>query len=150
MRKTKIVTEYIENRFGFPILIHNVKMVEIRNEWMPEINYANLKEKVLRLLASKPTLLTGNELRFIRTSFEMTLEDFAKRFYVSHPAVIKWESKKDMPTNMNWSTEKDIRLFIYTKLLNQDNLKEIYNQLETKAKKDTKQSFIDIKELEYV
>ena len=150
MRKTKIEKEFIDIGFGFPVRIHNAKMVEIRNEWMLEINYVKLANTVLKALANKKSKLTGNELRFIRLKFEMTLEEFAKRFYVSHPTVIKWESKKDMPTNINWSTEKDIRLFIYTKLLNQDNFLEFYNKLETKAKKDTKQSFIDIKEFEYV
>lgn len=150
MRNTKIVTEYIDNGFGFPVLIHNVTMVEIRGEWLPKINYAKLANNVLKELVIKKSRLTGNELRFIRLKFEMNLEDFAKRFYVSHPAVIKWENKKDMQTNMNWSTEKDIRLFIYNKLLNEDNFKDIYNQLEIEAKKESIQSFIDIKEPVFV
>ncbi len=41
----------------------------------------------------------------------MTLERFAKRFDVTHPAVHKWERVKDQGTGMNRTTEKDIRLF---------------------------------------
>jgi DNA-binding transcriptional regulator YiaG len=147
MRNTKIVTEYTENRFGFPVLIHNVTMVEIRGEWLPKINYVKLANDVLKALALKPSRLTGNELRFIRLRFEMTLYKFAERFDVSHPAVIKWENTKDAPTKMNWSTEKDIRLFIYNKLLNQENLSDIYNKLEKKPDSKTIQNTqLDIKE----
>ena len=46
----------------------------------------------------------------------MTLQEFAKRFCVSHVAVIKWERANRVATAMNWTTEKDIRLFILCKL----------------------------------
>ena len=95
MRNTKIVNEYTEDRFGFPVLIHNVTMVEIRGEWLPKINYAKLANNVLKELVIKKSRLTGNELRFIRLKFEMNLEDFGKRFYVSHQAVMKWENTKN-------------------------------------------------------
>ncbi len=52
-----------------------------------------------------------SEIRFIRLFSEMTLEQFAGRFDVSHPAVLKWERAKDQVTGMGWTTEKDIRLF---------------------------------------
>ena len=35
---------------------------------------------------------------------------------LTHSAVIKWEKFEDEPTNMNWATEKDIRLAIVDKL----------------------------------
>lgn len=150
MRNTKIVTEYTENRFGFPVLIHNVTMVEIRGEWLPKINYVKLANDVLKALVLKPSKLTGNELRFIRLRFEMTLEDFGKRFYVSHQAVMKWEDTKDSPTKMNWSTEKDIRLFIYKKLTDK-GLLEIYNKLEKKPDSKTIQDTqLDIKEALFI
>ena len=42
---------------------------------------------------------------------QMTLQDFAARFGVTHPSVMKWEKQADEPTRMSWSTEKDLRLF---------------------------------------
>lgn len=150
MRNTKIVTEYIDRGFGFPVVIHNVTMVEIRGEWLPKINHAQLKDSVLRHLVIKQNFLTGNEIKFIRTAFEMTLEDFGKRFYVSHQAVMKWEDTKDSPTKMNWSTEKDIRLFIYKKLTDK-GLLEIYNKLEKKPdSKIIQDNKLDIKEAVFV
>ena len=46
----------------------------------------------------------------------MTVRDFAERFSVKHPAVIRWEKTRDKPTKMAWTTEKDIRLFILDEL----------------------------------
>lgn len=149
MRNTKIVTEYNDNRFGFPVTIHNVQMVEVRGEWIPKINYVHLADAVLRLLSVKPSYLTGNEIRFIRSKFEMTLEDFGKRFYVSHQAVMKWEESKDKATKMAWATEKDIRLFIYKKLFDK-GLSDIYNKLEHKPDIAVSKNIeIDTKDLEF-
>lgn len=150
MRNTKIATEYIENRFGFPVLIHNVPMVEIRGEWIPKINYNQLSDTVLKELIIKPSFLTGDEIKFIRTKFEMNLDDFGKRFYVSHQAVMKWENTKNSPTKMNWATEKDIRLFIYNKITEKEFL-DIYNKLEKKPDSKTiKDTQLDIKEAVFV
>jgi hypothetical protein len=87
-------------------------MVKVRGVWTPKINYNEFAHVVLRVLAHKESRLTGNEIRFIRTYFKMTLQKFAKRFCVTHVAVLKWEKVKNQPTAMNWTTEKDIRLFV--------------------------------------
>jgi transcriptional regulator with XRE-family HTH domain len=42
----------------------------------------------------------------------MTLQQFAHRFGVTHPAVIQWEQAARRPTRMTWAVEKDIRLQI--------------------------------------
>ncbi|MEK7434364.1 MAG: hypothetical protein AABZ74_14625 [Cyanobacteriota bacterium] len=131
MRNTKIGTEYIENRFDFPVLINNVSMVEIKGKWITKINYNKFSDTVLKQLIIKDSFLIGNEIKFIRTKFEMNLDYFVKRFYVSHQAVIKWENTKNSPTKMSWETEKDIRLFIYNKLTEKGFL-ELYNKLEKK------------------
>ena len=98
--------------FGFPIRLLNVPMIKVRGAWTPKINYNALSLKVLRALAHKESRLTGNEIKFIRTHFEMSLQEFAKRFCVTHVGVMKWEKTKNAPTSMGWSAEKDIRLFV--------------------------------------
>lgn len=91
-------------------------MIKVRNMWIPNIDYNKLALMVLQRLTFKSSRLTGNEIHFIRLHFEMTLQKFAKRFCVSHPAVVKWEKRQNKATQMNWSTEKDIRLFVLSKL----------------------------------
>jgi len=137
-RQSKIQKTFIDCGFGFPVKLTNVPMIKIRDSWTPDIDYARLAKGVLLALSKKLVRLTGNEVRFIRQHFEMTLENFAKRFAVSHPAVIKWERAGDEPTSMNWSTEKDLRLFILFKLnSNPKELSDLYLELEM-ARSDRK------------
>ena len=130
--ETKVQKEFIDNGFGFPIRLVNVPMAKVRGAWTPRLNYNELAQGVLRALAHKESRLTGNEIRFIRTHFEMTLQEFAKRFCVTHVGVMKWEKTKNQPTVMNWTTEKDMRLFVLTRLAAKaQELASLYDDLQT-------------------
>ena len=127
----KIKRVHIDRGFWFPVKLVNVPMVKVRGEWTPAINYNLLAEVVLKELCEKDSNLTGEEVRFIRQHFEMTLQQFAKRFGVTHPAVMKWERMKNKPTGASWSTEKDIRLFVLNKLTSKPSeLVDLYRYLE--------------------
>lgn len=143
-KEIKIQDEYIDMGFGFPVHLLNVPMIKVRGVWTPKVNYAKLTRLVLRNLALKESPLTGDELKFIRQYFEMTLAMFAQRFYVTHPAVLKWEAKGALATGMNWSTEKDIRLFVYTQVSEQNVLIEAYQHLEKKPSKMMTETQIDM------
>ncbi|MGK5084102.1 hypothetical protein WDW37_12465 [Bdellovibrionota bacterium FG-1] len=146
--ETKIQKEFVDRGCGFPIRLKNVPMIKVRGVWTPKINYNHLAVAVLNSLAFKPSRLTGAEVRFIRTHFAMTLQNFAKRFCVTHVAVMKWERFDEQPTVMGWTTEKDIRLFILSKL----NVKAViivalYAQLETVAVDEQKPLDLDLEKL---
>jgi len=127
---TKIIAKYIDRGFGFPVILEQVPMVQVRGKWTPAINYNHLARAVLRQLAGLDGRLTGHQVRFIRLHFDMTLQAFAARFGVSHVAVLKWEQRENKPTGMTWSTEKDIRLFIYQHLSGQPReFLQLYQQL---------------------
>ena len=64
----------------------------------------------------------------------MTVRAFAERLSVKHPAVLKWEKKRNLPTIMTWSTEKDIRLFILDELNRKSaELRDLYRSLREVA-----------------
>lgn len=128
----KIKSQHVDYGCGFPIVLINVPMIKIRGKWIPDINYNDLEKSVLLILCHKPLKLTGNEIRFIRLYFEMTLQAFAKRFGVQHPTVVKWENFKDSSTNMSVGTEKDIRLFVIKNLKGQKYIGALYTELEQK------------------
>lgn len=108
----KIIRQYKTTLIGFPIVIYNVKMKKIMGEWCPMINWNALEISALSALIRKRTHLTGNQVRFIRLHFGLTLEKFGKEFGVSPQAVKKWESSENQPTNTCLSTERNIRYFI--------------------------------------
>lgn len=151
MKKTKKEKVFIDTGFGFPVVLLNVPMVEIRGIWTPDIDYTKLSDKVLKSLVVKTARFTGNELKFIRLTFEMTLKEFANRFYVTRPCVINWEKEKGNPTGMNWITEKDIRLFVFDKVTKKEDLRTIYEKLEKEANGPLdKKTEIDIKKLAHI
>ena len=128
----KIQKRFVDHGFGFPVILLDMPMVRVRGNWTPEINYNELTKVVLHALCYKPARLTGNEIRFIRTHFGMTLKQFANRFCVTHPGVLKWEKAGEKPTAMNWTTEKDIRLFVLSKIgARPKDWTGLYSQLET-------------------
>ena len=148
MSEQKIQKSFIDHGFGFPIRLINVPMIRVRGKWTPNIDYNRLTEVVLRFLCDKTVRLTGNEVRFIRQHFEMTLQEFATRFAVSHAAIIKWERSKDDPTGMNWASEKDLRLFVLSKIsANSNDFAHLYQELE-QSKAERKQTIeLDAEEI---
>jgi hypothetical protein len=128
--KKKVLEQFVDYGCGFPVVLRNVPMVNVQGKWAPDINYNELEKNVLLLLCYKNSKLTGNEIRFIRLYFEMTLQAFAKRFGVQHPTIIKWEKFENSPTNMTLGTEKDIRLFIIAHLSDKKEIGTLYIELE--------------------
>jgi hypothetical protein len=114
--KTKKVKQFIYEGLGFPVVLVNISLVKKRDVWTPAIDYNKLQKNVLLALTQKPTSLTGNEVHFIRTYFEMTLKNFGKCFGVTHVAVLTWEKMGDKLAKINPTTELCIRLFILEKL----------------------------------
>jgi hypothetical protein len=112
----KIQKNFVDYGCGFPVILENVPMTQVRGVWTPDINYVDLHKAVLRALANKPARLTGNEIKFVRHYFEWTLAQFGEYFDVSHPAVLKWEAAGDDVPPIKWSIERDIRLFILDRL----------------------------------
>ncbi len=127
----KIQKVFVDTGFGFPVYLINAPMLKVRGQWTPDVDYNKLQNLVLQQLAYKPGRLTGAQIHFIRQAFDLTLQQFAKRFNVSHVAVMKWEKTESAATVMNWATEKDIRLFILSKLAkSSDEVLRLYAYLE--------------------
>ena len=110
--KNKVLKKYTFQGLGFPVVLKNVPTIRIRGEICPDINYNELQKAVLFHLCHKQTPLTGNEIKFIRSYFEMTLIAFGEKFGVSHVAVLKWEKRKNWYAKIEPTTDLCIRLFV--------------------------------------
>lgn len=124
MKKKKKQTFVFEG-LGFPIKLINVPMKKILGEWCIDINMNKLMLVVLEALIHKPTALTGDELRFIRSYLVMTTTEFGKTFGVSHVAVLKWESEKN---RVSPALELYIRLFVLDHLKAKDKEFRLFYQ----------------------
>lgn len=128
--ETKIRKRFVDHGMGFPVVLRNVPMVNIRGIWTPKIKYNQLEEWVLLSLSRQANRLTGSQVRFIRLHFGMTLQAFAEKFSVSHVAVMAWERAQTRSAPMTWAIEKDLRLFIQSRLSEKPGrLAELYSEL---------------------
>lgn len=121
MKKQKIIKEITYNGLGFPIILRNVPMIEVRGVWIPDINLNTLQKVVLLALAHNATDLTGNQIRFIRLWLGLTQDKFGKLFGITHPAVVKWEKTKNKACKMTLTTQRDLRLYLLDQLLSRDD-----------------------------
>lgn len=117
MMKRKIEKTYIDNGFGFQVVLHNVPMIKVLGVWTPDINYNQLKNRVLWDLVKQPEVFSGNEVRFIRLAFDIPCCEFADRLNVKESTVLKWERAKEHGARINSEIEKNLRLFIDERLI---------------------------------
>jgi DNA-binding transcriptional regulator YiaG len=126
MRETKR-DAFVYEGLGFPIKLTNVPMRKILGEWAIDIDFNSFQAGVLRMLAKKPSPLTGPEIRFIADYLELSARDFAKLFGVTHTAVLKWEREE---VKMNPCTELHLRMHILNHLKVADKeFRKVYSEL---------------------
>ena len=114
--KTRTEHDYVDHGFGFPVVLKRVQIANIHGDEVPLIDYNALANSVAAALAAKASRLTGDEICFLRLHLGLSLSALAEFLGVSHAGVKRWENHKDGFTNMGWSTEKDIRLFVLSRL----------------------------------
>ena len=111
--KTKKLKNYTYEGLGFPIELNQVECVYVDGDWHPQVDVRKVADKAIKALAAQKQRLTGNQIKFIRTYFSMSLRDFAKKVvHESHTAVSKWEAFANKPTNMDINIEIMLRLYV--------------------------------------
>lgn len=110
--KKKIAAQFEYDGLGFPVMLMNFPLIEVRGIQVPDIDYNILQRNVLLALCQKSFPFTGNEVRFIRQYLQMTYVEFANRFGVTHASVIHWEKSKNSYAKITPTTELCIRLCI--------------------------------------
>ncbi|MCE5316737.1 MAG: hypothetical protein LLG04_05160 [Parachlamydia sp.] len=128
--KRKTVKLFVLEALGFPIQLSNVPMVELRGDFVPDIDYNKLQKAVLLHLSHKKMPLTGNEIQFIRKYFSMTAKAFGHLFGYTHSAVLKWENRGDHFARIAPTTEVYLRLYLLEYLRRKpSDFKELYNEI---------------------
>ncbi len=110
MAKTRI-QDYRYDGFGFPLIVENCPMMRVFDEWVPKLDFVALQCAMAIRVALKEFRLTGTEVKFLRLHLEMSLQDVAKRLGVTRRSVSDWEECDQALTKMEWTAEKEIRLY---------------------------------------
>lgn len=134
MSNTKIKKNYIYNGLGFPIVLAKAEFHKVRNRWLLKIDVEKLSDLVIRLLPEKPTGLTGDEIRFMRTYLGFSKRKLADLLRVSHTAVNKWETCDDKKARIEPLTEVALRSFIKLQLNEDNNFSSFYRAVMDDAK----------------
>ena len=126
------MADMIVNELGFPVLLVNVPLVEVRGHSVPDVNMKALQASAFAMLVTKPARLTGAEVRFIRKHLGLRQADLAQVLNMAnHSVVSQWESREDEPTGMDYNTEVLLRLWMAGRSGQADRLVEL---LESKLK----------------
>lgn len=116
--KKKIIKKFKYEGLNFPIELLNVTMVMVDGEWHPKIDVRKVADAIIKEIPFQKERLTGSQIKFIRTYFEMSLRDFAlKVVNESHTAVAKWEKFDGKSTNMDINIEILLRLHVIERVV---------------------------------
>lgn len=103
-----IANEYVYCGMGFPVTLHNVPMIKIMGEWAPDINYNEIEDYVVSLLAQQVLPLTGKTAHFLRLRMNLPVRDLAPLLGTSQQAIDAWEEMGDKTIPMSTEFEKQI------------------------------------------
>ncbi len=110
------MADVVYKELGFPILLVDPPMVEVRGEQVPDVNLKALQEVAFRLLVVKTARLTGAEVRFIRKYLRLRQADLARVLNMAnHSVVSQWESREDEFNGMEYNTEVLLRVWMAAK-----------------------------------
>lgn len=111
---------------GFPVVLEDPPMVTVRGESIPDVNLRELAEAVFARLITKPTRLTGAEVKFIRKHLRLRQLDLGRVLNMAnHSVVSQWESHGDDAAGMDYNTEVLLRIWMAGKLGQGDRLVDL-------------------------
>ena len=98
---------------GFPVILVDPPLVEVRGQVLHDVNMKELAAAVFRLLVTKPSRFTGDEVRFIRKHQGLRQADLAAVLNMAnHSVVSQWEARNDAAAGMDYNTEVLLRLWM--------------------------------------
>lgn len=103
--------------YGFPVIFDELPAIKVRGELIPDTDFSEFEKPLVEFIcASQEIPLSGNQVKFIRMYFDMSLREFAKFLNVKHQSIMRWESKKKSAARIDVNTEIVMRLMILKRL----------------------------------
>jgi len=116
--------EQLDGSFGFPVVIRNAPKRSYDGRWALDVGLETLNRAVLVELIRSTGPWTGGAVKFVRHWLGATLQEFADRVGVSHPAVIKWQDAGEESTPMSKGNEYLIRAQVAAQLRAEGHITE--------------------------
>lgn len=126
-KQERKIKTFVYHGLGVPVKLINAPMKKVAGVWCIDINMNKLMRLIFQVIIHKPTALTSDELRYIRTYMEMTMAAFGDALGVSHVAVLKWEGNQN---RISPALELCVRLYALNHLRVKDvEFRALYNDL---------------------
>ncbi len=135
MSNVKKQKKYIYNGLGFPVLLEEAEFIKVGGKWLLKIDVEKVSDQVIKALPTKSAGLTGAEIRFIRTYFDLSKRALASELNVSHTAVNKWEDAEQEKAKIDPHVEITLRAFIKIRLHEEKDFSNFFKGLMDEAKK---------------
>lgn len=110
------IKNYRFEGFGFPVIFDELPAVKVRGELVPDVDFDKYAKPLIEHICARQDVpLSGNQVKFIRNYFGMSLREFAKMLNVTHQSVMRWESRKQSAAQIDVNTEIVVRIIILKK-----------------------------------
>jgi DNA-binding transcriptional regulator YiaG len=129
MSNIKKKKNYVYNGLGFPVVLDVAEFRKIRGEWLLKIDVKKVSKEVIKSLLTKTSGLTGVEIKFIRTYFDLSKRKLADELNVSHTAVNKWEKADQKRAKIASHVEVMLRALIKLKLNQESDFTDFFKVL---------------------
>lgn len=111
------IKNYEWNGFGFPVIFDELPAVKLRGELVPDVDFQELAAPLIQFICTtQDSAFSGNQVKFIRMHFNMSLRDFAEFMGVTHQSVMRWEKKEKASAHMGAHVEFFMKVRILRKL----------------------------------
>lgn len=140
---------YIDHSFGFPVYVQNATLIDFDGEQALKINQNHFDTLVLHALVTKEGRFSGAEIKYMMSKLQESTHSFAKKLGVTQPAVMKWRKENDDTAKIHWTTEKVIRMEIFSKQLKNHvayTMDELFDYLEQVPPQVVKPVIVDAKQ----
>ena len=135
MSNVKKKKNYIYNGLGFPLLLKEAEFRKVGGKWLLKIDIEKVSHEVIKALPTKASGLTGAEIRFIRTYFDLSKRALACELNVSHTAVNKWEDTEQEKAKIDPHVEITLRAFIKIRLHEDKDFSNFFKELMDESKR---------------
>lgn len=111
------IKNYRFEGFGFPVIFDELPAVKVRGELVPDVDFDKYAKPLIEHICARQDVpLSGNQVKFIRNYFGMSLREFARMLNVTHQSVMRWEEAAFTGANMSSSTELLIRIVVLKRI----------------------------------
>jgi transcriptional regulator with XRE-family HTH domain len=111
------IKNYKWHGFGFLVIFNELPAVKLNGELVPDLDLGLYATPIIEYICADQNLpLSGNQVKFIRHYFNMSLREFAVFLNVKHQSIMRWEQKKNLAARIDRNTEFVVRLLVLKKI----------------------------------